>query len=58
MATAALGAHLRVGFENYLHLPDGNIAPDNAALVALAAQGANLPGRLLGTADDLRALYR
>ncbi len=29
----ALGGHVRVGFENNLHLADGRRAPDNAALV-------------------------
>ena len=32
--TAALGGHLRVGFENGLDLPGGGPAPDNAAIVA------------------------
>ena len=34
LAAARLGGHVRVGFENNLHLPDGTIAPSNAALVA------------------------
>ncbi len=33
LAAARLGGHVRVGFENNLHLPDGTIAPSNAALV-------------------------
>lgn len=33
-AGALLGGHVRVGFENSLVLPDGSIAPSNAALVA------------------------
>lgn len=33
LRAAALGGHVRLGFENNLRLPDGNIAPDNAALV-------------------------
>lgn len=39
-AAALLGGHVRVGFENNLHLPDGNTAPSNAALVATAAEAA------------------
>lgn len=37
IAAAHLGGHVRVGFENNLHLPDGTLAPDNAALVAATA---------------------
>ncbi|AOZ05041.1 3-keto-5-aminohexanoate cleavage protein [Cupriavidus malaysiensis] len=35
-ATAAvlLGGHARIGFENNMQLPDGSVAPDNAALLA------------------------
>ena len=39
VAAAALGGHVRVGFENNLFLPAGVQAPDNAALVAAAARG-------------------
>ena len=58
MTAAALGGHVRVGFENNLWLPDGTDAPDNAALVRLAADGARLIGRPLASADDLRAHFR
>lgn len=57
MAAAALGGHVRVGFENNLLLPDGGVAPDNAALVRLAAQGVRLMGRPLARADDARRLF-
>jgi 3-keto-5-aminohexanoate cleavage enzyme len=33
LAASARGGHVRLGFENNLHLPDGAIAPDNAALI-------------------------
>ena len=33
MAAVAAGGHCRVGFENNLHLKDGQMAPDNAALI-------------------------
>lgn len=47
-ATAiTLGGHVRVGFENNLHLPDGAVAEDNAALVAAAATAARAVGRPL-----------
>jgi 3-keto-5-aminohexanoate cleavage enzyme len=54
LMAAALGGHGRVGFENNLFLPDGRIAPDNAALVRNAAAGAVIVGRPLASADDLR----
>lgn len=41
---ALLGGHVRVGFENNLHLPDGTLAPSSAALVASVAA----PLRALG----------
>ncbi len=56
MAAAALGGHVRVGFENNLLLKDGRIAPDNAALVGQAGQGAGVLGREIATAADLRAM--
>lgn len=37
LAAARLGGHVRVGFENNLHLPDGTLAADNAALVRATA---------------------
>ncbi|MFN3417508.1 MAG: 3-keto-5-aminohexanoate cleavage protein [Caldimonas sp.] len=57
MAAAALGGHVRVGFENNVLLRDGQIAPDNAALVAQIAQGAQVLGRELATADQVRARF-
>ncbi|MGW9062615.1 3-keto-5-aminohexanoate cleavage protein [Achromobacter animicus] len=54
---AAFGGHMRVGFENNLKLRDGSVAPDNAALVAQAAQGARALGRPLATAADARRIY-
>ncbi len=54
---AAFGGHMRVGFENNLKLRDGTTAPDNAALVAQAAQGARALGRPLATAADARRIY-
>ncbi len=53
---AAKGGHVRVGFENNLWLPDGTVAPDNAALVRLAAGAVTGAGRALATADQARAL--
>ena len=56
VAAAALGGHARVGFENNLRLPDGALAPDNAALVAATAAGARVIGRPLADADTAREL--
>lgn len=56
-AAAALGGHVRVGFENNLHLRDGTIAPDNAALVAQMAEAAHALGRPPATGDDVRAMF-
>lgn len=51
---ARLNGHARVGFENNLLLPDGSTAPDNAALVALAARTGSDAGRRVADADDVR----
>lgn len=56
VTAAGLGGHPRVGFENNLHLPDGSVAPDNAALVAAVSAGAAAIGRPLASADQARAL--
>lgn len=54
VAAAALGGHVRVGFENNLRLRDGRTAPDNAALVAQVAEAASALGRPLATAAEVR----
>lgn len=51
---ARLHGHARVGFENNLKLPDGDIAPDNAALVRVAAKTGTESGRRVADADDVR----
>jgi uncharacterized protein (DUF849 family) len=53
-AGALLGGHARVGFENNLLLPDGAMAPSNAALVSAAAGIVEGSGLALASADDLR----
>jgi uncharacterized protein (DUF849 family) len=58
LTAAALGGHVRVGFENNLQLPDGTLAPDNAASVAAAAAGARAIGRPLANAEQARAILR
>lgn len=56
VAAAALGGHVRVGFENNLALRDGRTAPDNAALVAQMRAAAGALGRPLADADTTREL--
>lgn len=57
ITAAGLGGHVRIGFENNLFLKDGSVAPDNAALVAQAAEGAAALGRPLASADDIRSRF-
>lgn len=54
LAAAAFGGHVRAGFENNLRLPDGRLAPGNAALVDGLASGAQALGRPLADAATLR----
>ena len=55
LTAAALGGHVRVGFENNILMADGSVAADNAALASQIASGAKLLGRSLASADDARA---
>lgn len=55
---ALLGGHIRVGFENNLHLPDGRIAPDNTAVIHATAAMLDSLHVPLASPDDLRALWR
>ena len=57
LAGAALGGHMRVGFEHNLLLKDGVLAPDNAALVRQARAGAEVLGRPLLDADGIRERF-
>lgn len=57
-AAAALGGHVRVGFENNLALRTGGTAPDNAALVRQMRELADALGRPVADADAARALLK
>lgn len=57
-AAALLGGHVRVGFENNLFLPDGSLAPDNAASLAAVAGVLGRLGLAVADADALRAAWR
>ncbi len=56
LTAAALGGHIRVGFENNVCLSDRSRAPDNAALVAQARAGAGLLGRPVADAQTARGM--
>ena len=56
-AATLFGANVRVGFENNLWLSDGELAPDNAALVKSMSSAIAATGLRLGTAHDLRRLW-
>lgn len=56
-AAAALGGHVRVGFENNLQLKNHQTAPDNAALVLQAADTARCLGRGLADAHGIRQQF-
>lgn len=55
---AQAGGHARVGFENNLWLPDGTLAPSNAAVVGATASASRSAHRTLATAEELRGLWR
>jgi len=52
----ATGAHARVGFEDCLQLPDGNLAPSNAAQVEWAVATARTLGREPATLEEARVI--
>ena len=56
MTAAALGGHVRVGFENNLHAADGELAESNGALVSQVRQGAAVIGRPVADPRQARAL--
>jgi uncharacterized protein (DUF849 family) len=55
-AAMAAGGHVRIGFENNIHLPDGDVAGSNADLIAVAAEAARTSGRGVMTPADAAAL--
>ncbi len=50
-----LGGHARIGFENNMYLPDGALAPDNAALLAATVRPLRALSRAPMSAEALRA---
>ena len=57
LAATAQGGHVRLGFENNLHLPDGEIAPDNAALIRRFTADNAASQRRPASAAELRATF-
>jgi len=56
LTAAGLGGHCRVGFENNMKQISGDIAPDNATLVAQIANYAVAMGRRVASPIEARAL--
>lgn len=56
LTSAALGGHARIGFENNFYLSNGQLAPNNAALVAQVKAGAALLGRPVADAATAREM--
>ncbi|OSQ42951.1 3-keto-5-aminohexanoate cleavage protein [Thalassospira sp. MCCC 1A01428] len=58
MAAVALGGHARIGFENNMQMVNGEMAPNNAALIDQARKGVAMLGRKVADADMARKLLR
>src|SRR5215210_350159 len=50
------GEHVRVGFEDAIHLPDGHLARSNAELVRWAVDAVQEVGRTLATVEEARVI--
>jgi 3-keto-5-aminohexanoate cleavage enzyme len=50
------GGHVRVGFEDAVHLPDGRLARSNAELVKWAVEAVHKVGRPLATVEEARVM--
>ncbi|MGI9201461.1 MAG: 3-keto-5-aminohexanoate cleavage protein, partial [Woeseiaceae bacterium] len=57
LAATKVGGHVRLGFENNLHLPDGTLAADNAALIRKFLVDSSTSGRRPATASEVRAAF-
>lgn len=57
-AAALLGGQVRVGFENNMTMPDGTVAPDNAALVHATAQALAALRMQPATSVEARRFFR
>ena len=50
--------HVRLGFENNMHLENGEIAPNNAALIREMAQYVSEKGKTVATASDAEKIMQ
>ncbi len=57
LAAMARGGHVRLGFENNLHLPDGSLATDNAALIRRYVADSCASKRQPANASEVRACF-
>ncbi len=57
VVAAGFGGHVRVGFENNLHLPDGITAPSNGALIQAVKSGLPSIGRAVADVETTRKAY-
>lgn len=55
LAAVKAGGHVRIGFENNLHMPDGSAAASNADLVAAVAEEVRAFGADVMSAGEARA---
>lgn len=55
-AAVSLGGHLRVGFQDGIHLPDGDVAESNGTLVAAAATLVRAVGLSPASVEEARGL--
>lgn len=58
LAATGAGGHVRLGFENNLHLPDGSLAADNAALIRQFVTDSASLGRAPARANAIREAFR
>tara|TARA_B110000093_G_scaffold42284_1_gene45170 strand:- start:78 stop:884 length:807 start_codon:yes stop_codon:yes gene_type:complete len=56
LVAAGLGGHARVGFENNMQLLNGDIAPNNGALITQVASGVASMGRHVASCSEARSL--
>jgi len=57
MTAAVNGGHIRVGLEDNIRMPNGDVAKGSYEQVQWAAQVVNLAGREVATPDDARRLF-
>lgn len=55
--SAYLGGHVRVGFENNLYDPDGNLVKNNKQLIEIAHNIIKYTPRKLASTDDVKLLF-